>query len=270
MALLAIAYVALAKLGLTVATVGESVTLVWPPTGLALAALLLGGLRLWPGVALGAFVANVTTPGVAWLPAAAIAVGNTLEAIIGAALVRGAPFRPALDHRRDVVRFAVAAAAVGTAVSATVGALALRAANLVPPGALAHTFHVWWVGDAMGAILVAPVILVWASPADDIPRPMWERVALVAALALAALGALTEPHATRPYLVFPPLIWAALRFGPRGATAATLVISVVTVLSTVGGHGAFAVSTLSDDLMALNAFMASVALTGLMLGATGA
>jgi len=271
-ALLAAAYVALAKLGLAVATVGRSVTLVWPPTGLALAVLLLGGDGLWPGVALGAFVANVTTPGVGWPTAAAIAFGNTLEALVGATLVRRHPFRPALDRTPDVLRFAFGAAAVGTAVSATVGALALRAANLVPPDAVGHTFSVWWVGDAMGALLVAPAILTWATPAEPLGRPRWEAPALAGALALAALGALTQPHDTRPYLVFPPLIWAGLRFGPRGATAATLVISIVTVLSTVAGHGAFAASSLSlsNDLMALHAFMASVALTALVLGATSA
>jgi signal transduction histidine kinase len=271
MALLAAAYVALAKVGLGFASVGKSVTLVWPPTGLALAALLLGSPRLWPGVALGAFLANVTTPGVGVLTAAAIAAGNTLEAVVGAVLVRRGSFRPQLDRTSDVVRFALGGCGVGTAVSATVGALTLCAAGVVPARALPHTFSVWWVGDAMGALLVAPALLSWGAPVgDDERRPAWERPALAAALVLAALGALTQPHGTRPYLVFPPLIWAALRFGPRGATAATLVISVVTVWSTVVGHGAFAVSSLGDDLMALHAFMASVALTGLVLGATAA
>jgi signal transduction histidine kinase len=269
-AVLAAAYVALAKLGLAVATVGRSVTLVWPPTGLALAALLLGGFELWPGIALGAFITNATTPGVPWPTAAVIAVGNTLEAVVGVALVRGAPFRPELDRTPDVLRFAFGAAAVGTAVSATVGALALRVSGLVPTDALLHTFSVWWVGDAMGALLVAPAFLTWRSPADETGRSRAEAAALTAALALAALGALTQPHETRPYLVFPPLIWAALRFGPRGATAATLAISVVTVMSTVSGRGAFAASSLGHDLMALHAFMASVALTALVLGATSA
>jgi signal transduction histidine kinase len=271
MALLAATYVALAKLGLHVATVGRSVTLVWPPAGLALAALLLGSRRLWPGVALGAFVANFTTPGVGLLTASVIASGNTLAAVVGATLVRRRPFRAQLDRTVDVVRLAALGAAAGPLASASIGSLALFATGLIQARALPGTWRVWWVGDAIGALVVAPALLTWLSRAGDTERRRpWEAPALAAALVVAALGTLIEPHPTRPYLVFPPLIWAALRFGPRGATAATLVISVVTVWSTVVGHGAFVVSSLGDNLMALDAFMASVALTSLILGATAA
>src|SRR4051812_20490640 len=112
--LLAVAYVILAKVGLLVATVGKSVTLVWPPTGLALASLLLGTRALWPGVALGALIANATTPGVGLATAALIAVGNTLEALLGTALVQRASFRPQLDRAYDVVRLAFWGAGVAT------------------------------------------------------------------------------------------------------------------------------------------------------------
>jgi signal transduction histidine kinase len=269
---LAAAYVVLAKIGLRVATIGRSVTLVWPPTGLALAALVLGSRGLWPGIALGAFVANASTSGVPLLTAAVIAAGNTLEAVVGASLVKHRAFRPQLDGLRDVLRFAVLGALFATVVSATVGALGLYAGGLIPARALLTTWRVWWVGDAMGAIIVAPALLTWGSRAPtDLERPSAREVAaLAAALVVAALGALTEPHVTRPYLVFPPLIWAALRFGPRGATAATLLISIVTVSTTITGHGAFVVSSLGDNLMALAAFVASVAMTALILGAASA
>jgi signal transduction histidine kinase len=270
-ALLAGAYFALAKIGLGVATVGRSVTLVWPPTGLALAALLLGSRRLWPGVALGAFAVNATTPGVGLLAAAAIAAGNTLEAVVGASLVRRRPFRPALDGVRDVLRFVFLGAAAGTAVSATVGTFSLLAAGMIPARAVLATWRVWWVGDAIGALVVAPVLLAWATrPRDEERHAPAEVFALAVTLVGASLGSLTQPHGTRPYLVFPPLIWAALRFGPRGATAATLAISIVTLASTIVGQGAFVVSSLGDNLMALDAFVASVALTALVLGATAA
>ena len=269
---LAAAYVVLAKIGLRVATIGRSVTLVWPPTGLALAALVLGSRGLWPGIALGAFVANASTSGVPLLTAAVIAAGNTLEAVVGASLVKHRSFRPQLDGLRDVLRFAVLGALFATVVSATVGALGLYAGGLIPARALLTTWRVWWVGDAMGAIIVAPALLTWGSRAPtDLERPSAREVAaLAAALVVAALGALTEPHVTRPYLVFPPLIWAALRFGPRGATAATLLISIVTVSTTITGHGAFVVSSLGENLMALAAFVASVAMTALLLGAASA
>ncbi|HEX4403976.1 MAG TPA: MASE1 domain-containing protein, partial [Polyangia bacterium] len=270
-ALLAGAYFALAKLGLGVATVGRSVTLVWPPTGLALAALLLGSRRLWPGLALGAFAVNAMTPGVGLLAAAAIAAGNTLEAFVGASLVRRRPFRTELDGVRDVVRFVVLGAAAGTAVSASVGTLTLLATGVIPAGAVLATWRVWWVGDAIGALVVAPVLLAWGTrPRDEERHAPGEVFALAVTLVGASLGSLTQPHGTRPYLVFPPLIWAALRFGPRGATVATLAISIVTLASTIVGQGAFVVSSLGDNLMALDAFVASVALTALVLGATSA
>jgi signal transduction histidine kinase len=266
---LAALYVALAKVGLHFATVGRSVTLVWPPTGLALAALLLGSRRLWPGVALGAFVANATTPGVSLVVAAAIALGNTLEAVAGATLVRGAPFRAQLDRTRDVVRLAVFGAGVAPALSATCGTSTLVLAGIIPHAALWSTWRVWWLGDAMGALLLTPVLLCFATRAEEeTPRSPVETIGLVTAIVAASLGALTRPHQTRPYAVFPPLIWAALRCGPRGATSATLVVAAIAIGSTVTGHGAFVTSTLGDDLTALHAFIASVALTGLVLGAT--
>jgi signal transduction histidine kinase len=270
-ALLAAAYVALAKVGLLVATVGRSVTLVWPPTGLAIASLMLGTRSLWPGVALGAFVANVTTPGVGLPTAAAIAAGNTLEAVVGVTLLQRARFRCQLDRVRDVIRYLTLGAMVGPAVSATVGTVALLASGHVARAALFETWRVWWVGDLMGALLVGPAVLTWSSPADEPEsRSRWEAVALVVALAAAAAAGLTEPQTTRPYIIFPGVIWAALRFGPPGAAAATLLVSTITVGSTVSGYGAFAGSSLGEDLMALHAFIVCVAGTGLVLGAVAA
>jgi signal transduction histidine kinase len=270
-ALLAAAYLVVAKAGLLVATVSKSVTLVWPPTGLALAALVLGTRALWPGVALGAFIANLTTPGVSVVTAAAIAAGNTLEAVAGAALLQRRRFHPQLDRTRDVIAFVVLGAAVATMASATVGALTLWSAGHVPRAALFETWRVWWVGDAMGALLVAPTLLTWMAPTDELEkRSPWEAVALTACLSAAAAFGLTQPHATRPYLIFPPVIWAALRFGPRGATAATLLVSIITVGSTVLGHGTFVVSSMGESLMALHAFLVAVGTTTLVLGATAA
>jgi signal transduction histidine kinase len=270
--LLAVAYLILAKAGLVVATVGKTVTLVWPPTGLSLAILLLGSRREWPGVALGAFVANVTTPGVGVGTAAAIAAGNTLEAYAGAALIRRRDFQTSLDRTRDVLRLVLWGALVAPTVSASIGTLAIGLAGIVPLGAaLLPAFRIWWMGDAMSALVVAPTILAWTTALEHRePRSRLEPAALVLALSAASLFAVSHGAATTQYLVFPPVIWAALRFGPRGATAATLLVTVVTVWSTVTGHGAFAASTLADNLMSLHAFMASVVLTGLVLGATSA
>ena len=270
-AALAALYVLLAKLGLRFATVGSSVTLVWPPTGLALAALTLFSLRLWPAITIGAFVVNATTAGVGVATAAGMAAGNTLEAVVGFLLLQRFNFRGQLDRVRDVLVLTAVAGASSTLISATFGSLSLFAAGLISPSELAQTFRVWWIGDLMGDLIIAPALLCWTAKSEaPFSRSRWEVVALSVALLAATLSALAQPHSTRPYLVFPPLIWASLRFGPRGATAGLLTVSVITVSLTATGHGAFATPSLSDSLIALHAFMASVALTSLFMGASTA
>jgi signal transduction histidine kinase len=127
------------------------------------------------------------------------------------------------------------------------------------------------MGDAMSALIITPALLAWTTPSEDSERRARREIAaLVLAVAAASLISVSRPGSTAHYVVFPPVIWAALRFGPRGATAATLAVTIVTVWSTVVGSGPFAVSSLADNLVALHAFMASVVITGLVLGATAA
>jgi signal transduction histidine kinase len=267
-AALAVAYVVLAKVGLSVATVGKSVTLLWPPTGLALAALLLWSRSLWPAIAVGAFVVNATTPDVSLPTAAAITAGNTLEALTGAALLVRVPFRLQLDSARDVLRLVLFGSLAAPLVSATIGALALLTSGHIPATELAPTWRVWWVGDAMGALVFAPALLSWGSrPAEFERRSAWEAFTLVFTLVATSAFRFVDVHAIR-YIVFPPVIWAALRFGPRGATAATLVVWIATAVSAISGRGDLEAATMSDNLMTTAAFMASVALTAQLLGAT--
>ena len=160
---LAAVYYAAAKFGLALAYENSSVTAVWPPTGIALAALLLGGYRLWPGVALGAFLANAWTD-VPLLTALGITVGNTLEAVVGAYLLRRmADFRPALERVRDVVALAALAAIASTLISATIGVASLWLGANLPGGEVASAWRTWWLGDLGGDLIVAPVILVAAT-----------------------------------------------------------------------------------------------------------
>ena len=166
-AILAFAYLIAAKFGLKLALVNQYATAVWPPTGIALAALLLWGTRLWPGVLIGAIVANVTTGDSITINGAfasiGIAVGNTLEAVLGAHLIRHfAGGRRAFDRAQDVFRFAALAALISTMVSATMGVTCLWLAGLAKGTDIPAIWVTWWIGDAGGDLIFAPMLILWA------------------------------------------------------------------------------------------------------------
>ena len=274
----AFVYVLAALAGLRIDRVSGFATLVWPPTGIALAAVLLLGWRVWPGIFIGALTANMITGA---LPATAlgIACGNTLEAVVGGyALLRFTGFRRALDSLRDVIAFIVVAVALSTMISATIGATTLLLSGVATPANFGETWVTWWVGDAMGALLVAPVILSWMTPPRLVlsARRAGEAVALILGVIVASLIVFWS-HARSDsgpiigtYAFFPVLMWAAIRFGQRGAVTATLVVSAIAVAGTAMGHGAFAQQTTHESLFALQTFMGVTAATFLILGASTA
>jgi signal transduction histidine kinase/integral membrane sensor domain MASE1 len=272
---LAALYLGAARLGLALDPVGGFATLVWPPTGLALAALLGWGPRLWPGVALGAWLANAWA-GAPPPVAAGIAVGNTLEAVVGAWALRRVGFRPALDRVRDVGSLFLLAAVLSTAVSATLGVASLWAGGVLPAARVGLAWGAWWLGDLMGALVVTPLLLTWGAGRRGGAAPGRVLEALALAVSLAAVGLFVfiaeglAPEAAEfqaPYLVFPGLLWAAIRFGPRGAATANFAVLAIAVWGTALGAGPFAGPTLSGRLMHLQAFMAVVTLTVLVLAA---
>jgi signal transduction histidine kinase len=276
-AILCGAYFITGKLGLMIAPVNTFATLVWPPTGISLAALLLFGYNLWPGVMLGAFVVNLLT-GAPIPVAVAIALGNTLEALLGSYLLqRFVGFRPTLERLRDALGLIAFAAPASTIVSATIGVSSLWVNGLIPSSAYAITWGTWWVGDMLGDLVVAPLLLTWATRQANGTRPetkswKWaERVAI--ALCVIGIGtwifsgifSFEEKNLPLTYLVFPPLIWAGLRFGPRGAAAATFTISSIAIWGTLAGFGPFTTDTPIENLMLLQIFMAVVTTTTLIL-----
>jgi signal transduction histidine kinase len=271
-----VAYVLSARLGLAMAPLSGFATLVWPPTGIALAALLLRGVRLWPAVLLGALVANVWN-GAHFGVAAGIAIGNTLEALLGMFLLtRVVRIHFTLDRLLDVLALVVLAAGLSTAVSATVGVAVLRSAGLAHPGRVLETWRAWWVGDALGNLVVAPVLLTWSS-LSGLPtsaRRVLEALGLAVAVVglscfVFVLGAPLDPAVFRQaHVLFPVLIWAAVRFGPRGGTLAILLVSVFAVWGTLTGHGPFAGEALEQSLLTLQIFMAVASITVLVLAAT--
>jgi two-component system, NarL family, sensor histidine kinase FusK len=186
-ALLAAVYALFAKLGLSVQPVNAFATLVWPPTGIALAALLILGNSFWPAIACGAFVANVWT-GAPPLVALGIGAGNTLEALLGAyALSRIPGFRRSLDRLQDVLGLIFLAGVMSTAASASIGVASLLLGGVITPGHIGATWRAWWLGDVIGDLVVAPLILTWKLAEDaQVPRGRIAERAVLGALLVAA------------------------------------------------------------------------------------
>ena len=277
-AALAIVYIVAARAGLMMDAVAGFATLVWPPSGLALAALLVLGPGLWPGVLIGAFVANLLA-GAPVPVALGIGVGNTLEAVLAVYALRRIPgFHVSLERLADVIGLIVLAAGLSTMVSATIGVTSLYLGGIISPAQLAETWRAWWLGDLIGDLLVAPVLLVWARGPRMLgdPKRRLEAFALgvsVIAASLLIFGGPAGPATAtgkfaQAYMFFPLLIWAALRFGQRGAVSTAFIVSVIAVWGTALGHGPFVRPALYQSLIALQTFLGIAAATFLVLGAS--
>ena len=272
---LAAIYVTAALAGLKLDAVAGFATLVWAPSGIALAAILIRGYGVWPGIIIGAFAANVLSG--APIPVAlGISVGNTLEGLAAAyALQRIPGFRRSLDRLIDAFALIVVAAVLSTAVSATVGVLSLYVGGIVPSAGFGQTWRAWWLGDMIGDLLVAPVILVWSMGKPRASREVWLEagtlgVALVA-VSFVVFGSPGDIHRGvfgEAYLFFPLFMWAAVRFGQRGSVTTAFIISLIAIWGTVVGRGPFIEQQLYQSLFALQTFMGVTAATFLVLGAS--
>jgi signal transduction histidine kinase len=272
--LLAALYALIAKLGLGFDAVSGFATLVWPPTGIALAALLIFGVEVWPGVLLGAWAANVWA-GAPLSVALGIAAGNSAEAIVGCyVLRRWAGYTGTFDSLRLVLGLILGGAGLSAVVSASVGVASLGLGGIVHswPQAL-ETFRVWWVGDALGDLVFAPLLLTWAvreqhgrvRPARVLEAATLAIVLAAVAVCVFSLAAVQMDPFRSPYVLFPPFVWAALRFELRGATLATAAVSGIAIWGTVRGYGPFWHGPLSTSLLGLQTFMGCAALTSLVV-----
>src|SRR5437870_3802685 len=263
----AILYFLAAKLGLSLASVHTNVSPVWPPTGLAIAAILLLGYRVWPGVLLGAFLANFFTP-VPVATAVGIAVGNTLEAVSAGVLLRSLNFRNSFDRARDVFNFTLAAV-VCTTLAATIGNLSLCLGHAARWSDFGSLWVTWWLGDSVGCLVLAPLLLTWATkPSKWLPSNRQAEaviVLLLVALSSIATFAGSAPVSVTRYplarLTIPLFLWAAFRLGQRGVTLATLILSVFAVWGTANGLGPFISDTANESLLLLPVFIGSNAAT---------
>ena len=270
-AAVAVAYFVGAKLGLHLAYANQNVTAVWPPTGISLAALLLDG-RVWPGVALGALVSNLSN-GAGLETSTLITVGNTLAPVVAWFLIhRVARLEVRLERVQDVAGVLLLGGPVAMTVSATLGTGALAVTGALHWAAYGSTWLTWWVGDAMGVVVVAPLVLVArAGGWRDIrlgPARLIEALAAVASITSASVLAFTV-SSPLIFFVLPVAAWAAVRFYQVGAVVAVIVVAVVSITATVNGLGPFAhgLST-TTSLMTLQAFNGGLALTTLLLAAS--
>lgn len=273
LAIIVTLYVVAAKLGLSIAFVHPSATPVWPPTGIALATLLVLGLRFWPAILAGALLANVGITG--WsLTTLSIALGNTLEGVVGAYLVvRFAGGRRAFERAGDVFRFVAVASLASTAVSATTGVTSLVLGGFTDWSNYGPIWLTWWLGDMGGDLVVAPPLLLWASPPhhDWRWRRSFEGVALFGSLALVAgvvfSGRVLPGARPLAFLCIPFLMWAAFRFGGRAAATAMLLLGGIATWGTLQATGPFSVDGANESLLLLQAFLGVCAVMALALAA---
>ena len=264
-------YVASGHLGLLLARADPNVTTVWPPTGVAVAALLLGGLRLWPAVALGALVANLSN-GAGPVTSVLITIGDTAAPVVAALLLtRTLRVRTDLDGVRDVLALLLLGGLGCMTLSATLGTAALVLTGGLPAGQYWATWPVWWIGDSMGVVLLTPAILLGAAALRHPPSLPRDRLAEAAAV-IGGVGAVSLAtlltRAPLSFLVFPPVLWAAFRFGKLGAVGAVLLTSAIGLTAAALGRGPYAGSpTAIGGLMALQAFNGTVALVAMVLAA---
>src|SRR5437667_286543 len=266
---LAVAYFASGRFGLSLAFANPSASPVWPPTGLALAGVMLVGYRLWPGIFAGAFLVNLSTAGTV-ATSLGIALGNTLEALAGGWLLnRLGGGRHPLEGVRNISVFVTLVALGSPAISATFGVTSLKLGGFAPN--YSATWLTWWLGDMVSDLIISPVLMIWSMKRFPGLKPL-RLLELSLALGLLILigqmvfhGWFKPKNYPLEFLALPPLLWAAFRFTHHGATLSAFILSAIAISGTVAGFGPFALPDPNESLLLLQVFMGTIAVTGLVL-----
>jgi len=268
------AYFVTGKIGLSLASVNPSATAVWAPTGIALAAFLVLGYRIWPGVLLGAFLVNITTAGTA-ATSLGIAAGNTLEGLLGCYLLRRfAGGRQVFDQPDSILKFALLAGLAAT-VSATVGTTTLSLGGLAAWRDFGPIWLTWWLGDAAGALIVTPLAMIWwLNPRVSLRPRQWAELGVhflalgtLALLVFSAWSPFRDKSYPIEYLCLPPVFLIAFRFGPRESATSLALLAGIAIHGTLGGHGPFAGRPLNQSLLLLQSFLAVLSIMALATAA---
>jgi two-component system, NtrC family, sensor kinase len=265
------------KLGLVMSIAHGNVSPVWPATGFAIAVLLRFGANFWPGVAVGSFLGLAQTD-VGTSVVMGEAVAALLEAVTAFWLVRrwiGA--EDLFAKTADVIRFCILAGGVATAVSATVGVSSLWLGGIVQGQSFIYHWETWWLGDLMGALVVAPFLIIWTTPgAWKLDRAVWTKTGLVFAfLILAGIVAFWGPFVSSTgvsdypiaFLTLPIIVSAAFLAGRRGATAACLICSAMAISGTIQGFGPFFRGSINESLLLLQSYLVVISVTATILAA---
>jgi PAS domain S-box-containing protein len=256
-----------------------NVTLVWPPAGIALAAILLFGYRFWPGVALGAVLFTFMNGVPFGFFTLGTAIGNTMGAIVCTYLLKKfISFDNAMERTRDVTGYIGLACFLGTTVNAAFNVVSLAYGGVVSWDELFANTLVWWVPNALAGLVVAPLIITWATPSST----RWN-VSLIIEAVICSIGLIVGTlisfntwfvygiqNYPLAYLPFPFLVWGALRFGPRGASAGTLLVSALAIWSLARGTGPFVATAQKDSLMLIGSYIGILAVTNMLLAAAAA
>jgi PAS domain S-box-containing protein len=254
-----------------------SVVLVWPPSGIALAAILLFGYRFWPGIAIGAILFSTIDGVPIGFFTLGTAIGNTIGAVTCAYLLKKfANFQNDMGRTRDAAAFMVLACVLGTTVNAAFNVVSLIYDGSATWDEMFPLTLQWWIPNALSVLVVTPAIITWATPSPS----RWRLLKIIEAVLCTAglvggtlisfdswfvYGLHGYPLA---YLPYPFLAWSALRFGPRGATAGTLLVSTLAIYSLLQGHGPFVTASMVDSLRLVGSYIGIIAVSNLLLAAS--
>ncbi|MDJ0347265.1 MASE1 domain-containing protein [Streptomyces sp. H10-C2] len=267
--IVAAVYYGAARLGLLrqVVADGAVVTPLWPPTGIALSCLLYLGLRIWPGIAIGALLAIFTIHD-SFAPAGlVIAAGNTLAPVCAWLLLRKVGFRPELDRLRDGTALIFLGALGAMLISASTGAGVLALSGKLPRGDFWPIWSAWWAGDAMGVLVFTPLLLVMHKLRLPRATDRWPEATALLVIAIPVMLLATRSSLSLLFVVFPVILWAALRFELAGSAPCACLASLLAVVAGTDGVGPFQGQTLFEVTVNLAAFNGSVALTALLMAA---
>lgn len=269
------AYAITGLAGLQFDALGGFATFVWPPAGIALAALLIWGYELWPGIFIGALIVNRLT-GAPLLVSVGMAIGNTLEAYVAYYLLSHSKgFKGSLENLRDIFRFLVFGISLSTLIAASIGVMSLLFGHVIDAPSFGKTWVAWWVGDMLGIQLVGSLLLVWFSNKMNFKpdrrinaKKIIEAVCLfllVFILGLFVFGFLKGGAYPITYIIFIPVIWGAVGFGQRGVVIVSAALSAISIWGTTAGYGPFMVGSLAESLFYLQIFMGTLSGVGMIL-----